>query len=111
MINKLPTKIFSSHSGALVKQPNLVEIQTQSRDWFVKTGLKEVLDEVFPIKDYAGKELELKFTEYYFDEPKYDEAYSKFKDLTYEAPLRVKLRLSQGKSKDFKEQEVYFGDF
>ncbi|TSC88788.1 MAG: DNA-directed RNA polymerase subunit beta [Parcubacteria group bacterium Gr01-1014_3] len=111
MINKLPTKIFSTHSGALVKQPNLVEIQTQSRDWFVKTGLKEVLDEVFPIKDYAGKELELKFAEYYFDEPKYDEAYSKFKDLTYEAPLRVKLRLSQGKAKDFKEQEVYFGDF
>ncbi len=111
MINKLPTKIFSSHSGALVKQPNLVEIQTQSRDWFLKTGLKEVLAEVFPIKDYAGKELELKFTDYYFDEPKYDEAYSKFKDLTYEAPLRVKLRLFQGKAKDFREQEVYFGDF
>ncbi len=108
---KLLTKVFSSHPGPLVSQPNLVEIQTQSYNWFLKTGLKELFQEVFPLKDYADKDLELQFSDYYFDEPKYDEAYSKFKDLTYEAPLRVKLKLTNKKSKDIREQEVYFGDF
>ena len=111
MINKLPTKVFSSHAGPLVSQPNLVEIQTQSYNWFLKTGLKELFEETFPMKDYAGKDIELKFGEYYFDEPKYDEAYAKYKDLTFEAPLRVKLKLISHKTKDTKEQEVYFGDF
>ncbi len=111
MINKLPTKVFSSHSGPLVAQPNLVEIQTQSYDWFLKTGLKELFDENFPMKDYAGKDIELRFVDYYFDEPKYDETYAKFKDLTFEAPLRVKLKLLHQKTKEVKEQEVYFGDF
>ena len=107
---KLPTKVFSSHSKALVAQPNLVEIQTQSYQWFLKTGLKELFKEVSPIKDYTGKDLELHFLDYYFDEPKYDEAHARFKDLTYEAPLRVKLRLENHRIKEKKEQEIYFGD-
>ncbi len=110
-MNKLPTKVFSSHRGPLASQPNLVEIQTQSYNWFLKTGLKELFEETFPMNDYAGKEIELKFASYYFDEPKYDEAYAKYKDLTFEAPLRVKLKLINHKAKDTKEQEVYFGDF
>ena len=61
---KLPTKVFSSHSKALVAQPNLVEIQTQSYQWFLKTGLKELFKEVSPIKDYTGKDLELHFLDY-----------------------------------------------
>ncbi|MBI2025065.1 MAG: DNA-directed RNA polymerase subunit beta [Candidatus Harrisonbacteria bacterium] len=111
MANKLPAKIFSSHPGALTAQPNLVEIQTRSFEWFLKTGLKELFDENFPMKDYAGKDLELKFVNYYFDEPKYDETYAKNKDLTFEAPLRAKLKLIDHKTKETKEQEVYFGDF
>jgi len=108
---KLPTKIFSRHPGPLTAQPNLVEIQTQSYDWFLKTGLKELFKEISPIKDYTGKDLELHFVDFYFDEPKYDEVYARFKDLTYEAPLRVKLKLINHKTKETKEQEVYFGDF
>ncbi|MBI2405957.1 MAG: DNA-directed RNA polymerase subunit beta, partial [Candidatus Harrisonbacteria bacterium] len=111
MIKKLPAKVFSAHPGALVKQPNLVEVQTNSYEWFLKKGIRELLDEVSPIKDYSGKELELHFTDFYFDEPKYDEAYSRFKDLTYEATLRVKARLLNNRTKDSREQEVYFGDF
>ena len=111
MINKLPAKVFSSHPGPLTAQPNLVEIQTQSYNWFTKAGLKELFEEAFPMKDYASKDIELKFVNYYFDEPKYDEVYAKFKDLTFESPLRVKLKLINHKAKDSKEQEVYFGDF
>jgi len=110
-MNKLPTKVFSSHPGGFVKQDHLAAVQLQSYRWFKETGLKELLEEVSPIKDYTGKEIELHFLDYYFDEPKYDEEYSKVKDLTFEAPLRVKLKLVNHKTKETKEQEVYFGDF
>ncbi len=109
-MKNLPVKSFSSHKGFAPVQPNLAEIQTNSYKWILKDGLKELFQEVSPIKDYAGKDLELHFDDYYFDEPKYDEEYSKFKQLTYEAPLRVKVRLTNTKTKDTKEQEVYFGD-
>lgn len=108
---KLPLKIFSNHPGPLITQPNLTEIQTQSYKWFLKKGLKELFAEISPIKDYTGKELELHFLDYYFDEPKYDEATAKFKDLTYEASLRIKLKLVNKRLNTTKEQEVYFGDF
>jgi len=108
---KLPTKLFSKHPGAFIEQPNLIEIQTDSYKRFIKEGLKELFKEVSPIKDYAGKDLELHFKDFYFDEPKYDEEYAKFKDLTFEATLRANLKLVNKKAKYEKEQEVYFGDF
>ncbi len=110
-MQRLPVKVFSSHKGLQVPQPNLAEIQTNSYKWILADGLKELFAEVSPIKDYAGKDLELHFVDYSFDEPKYDEEYAKFKDLTYEASLRVKVKLTNNKTKAEKEQEVYFGDF
>ncbi|MDP3729577.1 MAG: DNA-directed RNA polymerase subunit beta [bacterium] len=110
-MHKLPTKVFSTHPGPLVEQPNLIEIQTNSYKWFLKQGLKELFEEVSPIKDYTGKDVELHFVDFYFDEPKYDEEYSRYKDLTYEAALRVKFKLINRKTKENKVQEVYLGDF
>ena len=110
-MHKLPAKIFSPHPGAFVRQDNLADIQTKSYAWFKKEGLRELFGEISPIKDYTGKELELHFLDYYFDEPKYDEDHSKLKDLTYEVPLRVKLKLINHKTNETKEQEVYLGDF
>ena len=111
-MTKLPVKVFSSQGGGVfVKQPFLAEVQTTSWQWFVKKGLKDLFLEISPIKDYSGKELELYFSDYYFDEPKYDEATARFKDLSYEAPLRAKVKLVNKRTKDVKEQEVYLGDF
>ncbi len=95
----LPVKVFTSHHGSPVPQPNLAEIQTNSYKWILQDGLKELFTEVSPIRDYAGKDLELHFVDYNFDEPKYDEEYAKFKDLTYEASLRVKVKLVNNKSR------------
>ncbi|MBN2197863.1 DNA-directed RNA polymerase subunit beta [Candidatus Wolfebacteria bacterium] len=94
-----------------MKQQFLAEIQTASWDWFIKRGLKELFDELSPIKDYSGKDLDLYFLDYYFDEPKYDEETSQFKSLSYEASLRVKTKLVNRKNKSVKEQEIYLGDF
>ena len=111
MVKKTPVKIFSSHPGTFVKQPFLAEIQKNSWDWFVKKGLRELFDEISPIKDYTGAEVEIYFLDYYFDEPRYDEETTRLKGLTYEAPLRVKVKLVNHKTKETKEQEVYLGDF
>jgi len=108
---KLPTKTFSSHPGALTEQPDLVLIQTNSYEWFKKEGLKELFKEISPITDYSDKHMELHFVDYYFDEPKYTEEEARFKNMTFEAPLRAKVRLVQKGGKKKKEQEVYLGDF
>ncbi|MBS3902910.1 MAG: DNA-directed RNA polymerase subunit beta' [Anaplasmataceae bacterium] len=94
-----------------VLQPHLNEVQLNSYDIFLKQGLKDLLAEISPIKDHTGKELELYFEDYHFDEPKYDEATSRVKEATYEASLRLKLRLENKKTGQSTIQEVYMGDF
>jgi DNA-directed RNA polymerase subunit beta len=107
-------KIFARQPRALTSLdiiPNLSQLQTDSYSWFLKEGLRELFKEISPVKDYTGKELELYFEDYYFDQPKFDEFQAKEKNLTFEAALRVKLKLTNKKTKETKEQEVYFGDF
>ncbi|PIR98351.1 MAG: DNA-directed RNA polymerase subunit beta [Candidatus Colwellbacteria bacterium CG10_big_fil_rev_8_21_14_0_10_41_28] len=106
----LPVKIFSSHRGALIEQPNLNFLQLDSYKWFMDKGLKELFEEVSPITDYSGKELEIHFLSYEFDDPKYSEEEARFKGVTYEAPLRAKVKLINKVDKKEKTQEVYLGD-
>ena len=94
----------------MVSLPNLIEAQMASYDWFMKEGLRELLDEVNPIKDFTGKDLELSFGDYYLDEPKYDEKTSKSKNISFEAPLRSAVKLLNKQTGEVKEQEVYLGD-
>ena len=54
----------------LIELPHLIEVQTSSFDWFIKEGLKELFKEISPISDFTGKDLELSFDDYYFDDPK-----------------------------------------
>ena len=91
--------------------PNLVAMQLDSYKRFMERGLKELFDEASPISDYTGKELDLYFHDYYFDEPKFDEIQAKQNGLSFEAPLRVRLELVNKKTKKSKEQEIYLGDF
>ena len=107
----LPTKIFSSQLAIAIPQPYLAEIQLASWQWFKDKGLKDLLQEVSPIKDYSGEEMELHFLDYYFDEPKYTEAETIFKAITYEAPLRAKVKLVNRRTKQIQEQEIYLGEF
>ncbi len=90
---------------------DLVDVQKKSYDWFLKEGLKELFDEVSPIKDFIGRDLEIYFGDYYLDEPKFDEVATKKKNLSYEAPLRVSVKLVNNRTKKVVEQEVFLGDF
>ncbi len=91
--------------------PNLIEIQQRSYDWFFREGLKELFQEISPVKDFIGRDLELSFLDYYLDEPKFDEVTAKAKNVTFEAALRVQVRLVNKKTGEIKEQEIYLGDF
>ncbi len=102
-------KFFKSMS--MVSLPNLIEVQTNSYNWLLEKGVKELLDEVNPIVDFTEKDLELSFKEYYLDEPKYSEVVAKNKNISYEAPLRCKAQLLIKKTGEVKEQEIYLGDF
>ena len=104
-------KEFTSYKGPNFPQPNLIEVQLASHRWFVEKGLRELFSEISPIKDHTGKELELNFLDYRFDAPKYTEEQTKEKDQTYEAALRVTLKLVNKVTKSVLTQEVYLGDF
>ncbi len=91
--------------------PNLVEIQTKSYDWFFKEGLRELFDEISPIEDFTGELYSLGFSNYYLEKPKVDEKTAREKNLTYKAPLRVKVSLLNKKTKEIKDGEVFLGDF
>ncbi len=91
--------------------PDLIEVQKKSYDWLFKDGIRELFEEVSPVKDFIGRDLELYFLDYYLDEPKFAEEIAKAKNLTYEAPLRVKARLINKRTAETKEQEIYLGDF
>ncbi len=105
------TKSFAKQKRKWIDMPNLVAIQLDSYKRFLEKGLKELFEEVSPVSDYTGKELDLYFHDYYFDEPKFDEIKAKENGLSFEAPLRVRLELVNKKTKKSKEQEIYLGDF
>ncbi|MFA5070388.1 MAG: DNA-directed RNA polymerase subunit beta [Patescibacteria group bacterium] len=103
-------KIFTKLHEAITL-PDLIEVQKRSYDWFFREGLKELFEEISPIKDFIGRDLELYFLDFYLDEPKFNEAQAKAKNVTFEAPLRVKTRLHNKKTGEIKEQEIFLGDF
>ena len=103
-------KSFARHEEIL-DMPNLLEIQKNSYQWFLDTGLREVFRDVASITDYASN-LELSFIDYTMDEaPKYDVDECKARDATYAAPIKVRVRLRNKETEEIKEQEIFMGDF
>ena len=103
-------KNFARHEE-IMPMPNLLEIQKDSYQWFLDTGLQAVFADVGVISDYAGT-LELSFIDYSMDEPpKYDVEECKARDVNYAAPLKVRVRLRNKKTDVIKEQEIFMGDF
>jgi len=102
-------KFFTSVRDSM-PMPDLIEVQKNSYDWFLKFGVKELFDEVSPMTDFTGRDLELYLDDYYLDEPKFDEVVCRERNITYEAPLRVTARLLNKRTTQSKSQEIYLGD-
>ncbi len=97
----------------VLEMPNLIEIQRNSYEIFLDEGLNEIFKDVFPIQDFTGN-LVLDYVGFELGKPKYDVDECRERDVTYSAPLKVKVRLityEEGAIKGIKEQEVFMGDF
>jgi len=94
----------------VLELPNLIEIQTASYEWFLEEGLREMFRDISPIEDFTGN-LSLEFIDYSLGDPKYEVDECKERDVTYAAPLRVKVRLYNKETDEVKEQDVFMGDF
>ena len=101
-----------SRQKEVLEMPDLIEVQKDSYQWFLKEGLKEVFDDISPIEDYSGQ-FSLEFVDFCLceDEVKYSIEKCKERDATYAAPLKVKVRLHQkGEDASIKEHEIFMGD-
>ncbi|OGL88557.1 DNA-directed RNA polymerase subunit beta [Candidatus Uhrbacteria bacterium RIFCSPLOWO2_02_FULL_51_9] len=105
----LTRRYFTEFKDA-IPLPPLIEIQKDAYRWFFEKGIKELFAEISPITDFSGRDLELYFDDYYVDEPKFAEVICREKNISYEAPLRVKVRLVNKRTNTTQEQEVYLGD-
>jgi len=106
------TRMSFSKLKEVGEMPNLIEVQLDSYQWFLKEGLQEVFEDINPIMDYTGN-LNLDFVGYKLEEDqvKYSVEECKERDATYAAPLKVKVRLLNNETGEVKEQEVFMGDF
>ena len=107
--SRINRRNYSRISGSL-ELPNLVEIQTNSFEWFKNEGIKEVYNDVYPISNY-NETLTLEFVDCRFDAPKYSVEETKDRDTNYCAPIRATLRLVNNGTGEIKENEVFMGDF
>ena len=100
-----------AHQGEVLEMPNLIEVQTNSYQWFLDDGLKEVFRDISPISDFGGH-LSLEFVDFKLcrDESKYDIDQCKERDATYSAPLKVKVRLYNKETEEIKEHEIFMGE-
>jgi DNA-directed RNA polymerase subunit beta len=101
---------YGRTSSALteVPAPNLVEVQLSSFEWFLREGLRELFESFSPIYDFTGN-ISLELLDYTLGEPKYSIEECRDRDMTYEAPIKAKVRLTEI-GKEVIESEVYLGD-
>lgn len=106
----MPKKYFGAFREALTETPNLVVSQVESFKWLIEKGLKEVFDEFSSIRDFSERKFQLDFVSFELAEPKIDEYTAKLRKLSYEAPLKVRVKLKNLVLGTEKEQEIFMAD-
>ncbi len=99
-----------ARNNPIMEMPNLIDVQRNSYQWFLETGLHEIFEDVFPIQDFTGS-LVLEYVGYSLGKPKYELDECEERDVSYAAPLKVGVRLINKETGELKEQEVFMGDF
>ncbi len=104
-------RTYFTKTDDVLDLPNLVDHQNRSFQWFVEEGLGELLAEISPIDDYTGTKLSLSFKDYRFEAPKLSEAEARENNVSYDAPLKATVELTNKVTGEVKEQEIYLGDY
>src|SRR5215469_18632683 len=108
---KSTDRVFFTQQNDATTLPSLVDHQTKSFQWFVEEGLGELLAEISPIDDYTGAKLSLRFKDYHFDDPKMSEAEARENNVSFEAPLKATVELTNKVTGEVKDSEIYLGDY
>jgi DNA-directed RNA polymerase subunit beta len=104
-------RTYFTQSDDVLDPPNLVDHQSKSFQWFIDEGLGELLAEISPIDDYTGQKLSIRFKEYHFENPKMSEAEAHENNVSYDAPLKAVVELTNKVTGEVKDQEIYLGDY
>jgi len=104
-------RVYFTRQDDAIQLDDLVDHQNKSFRWFVEEGLGELLAEISPIDDYTGTKLSLNFKDYHFEDPKMSENEARENNVSYEAPLKATVELTNKVTGEVKEQEIYLGDF
>lgn len=104
-------RVFFTDTENALAMPNLVDHQNKSFQWLIDEGLGELLAEISPVDDYTGTKLSLVFKEYHFEEPKMTEFEARENNVSYDAPLKATVELTNKVTGEVKEQEIYLGDY
>jgi DNA-directed RNA polymerase subunit beta len=105
------TRVYFTRHDDAIQLDNLVDHQNKSFQWFIEEGLGELLAEISPIDDYTGTKLSLRFKDYHFEDPKMAETEARENNISYEAPLKATVELTNKVTGEVKEQEIYLGDY
>lgn len=104
-------RVYFTQKDDIIDLPNLVDHQNKSFKWFIDEGLGELLSEISPIDDYTGTKLSLSFKDYRFEKPKMTETEARENNVSFEAPLKAKVVLTNKVTGEVKDQEIYLGDY
>jgi DNA-directed RNA polymerase subunit beta len=104
-------RVYYTQADDAIDLPSLVDHQNKSFQWFIDEGLGELLAEISPIDDYTGAKLSLKFKDYRFEDPKLSEADARENNVSFEAPLKATVELTNKVTGEVKDQEIYLGDY
>ncbi|HUD06912.1 MAG TPA: DNA-directed RNA polymerase subunit beta [Candidatus Saccharimonadales bacterium] len=107
----ISNRTYFSKTDKLLDLPNLVDHQSKSFKWLVEEGLSDLFAEISPIDDYTGTKLSLRFKDYHFEDPKMTEGEARINNVSFEAPLKAKVELTNKVTGEIKEQEIYLGDY
>jgi DNA-directed RNA polymerase subunit beta len=104
-------RVYFTEEDDALELPNLIAHQQESWKEFVETGLGEIFAEINPIEDYTNTKLELRFKDYHFEDPKISESEARENNISFEAPLKAMVELTNKVTGEVKEQEIYLGDY
>jgi DNA-directed RNA polymerase subunit beta len=110
-LGTIAKRTYFTKQDDIINPPNLVSHQNTSFQWFVDEGLGELLAEISPIDDYTGTKLSISFKDYHFEEPKLSEFEARENNVSYEAPLKATVELTNKVTGEVKTQEIYLGDY
>jgi len=109
--SKSATRVYFTDVSDNLDLPNLVDHQNKSFQWLVDEGLGELLAEISPIDDYTNTKLSLRFKDYHFEDPKVSETEARENNISYDAPLKATVELTNKVTGEVKDQEIYLGDY